>query len=114
MMNHLNLNTINLNNMNMNTMNMNTININTINMNTMNFNTINFNKTLNREKTEKDIIKTLSEFETNKKNLSFKRGVYVYGTPGSGKTEFVMRLLKEMNYDVIKYDTGYIRNKSII
>ena len=98
----------------MDPININTINLNTINLNTINLNTINFNKTLNREKTEKEIIKTLIEFETNKKNLSFKRGIYVYGTPGSGKTEFVMRLLKEMNYDVIKYDTGDIRNKSII
>ena len=103
-----------MNHINFNTTSFKTTSFNTTNCNTTSFNTINFNKTLNREKIEKDIIRTLSEFETNKKNLSFKRGIYVYGTPGSGKTEFVMRLLKEMNYDVIKYDTGDIRNKSII
>ena len=27
---------------------------------------------------------------------------------------FVMKILKEMNYDVIKYDAGDVRNKSII
>ena len=55
---------------NLNTINFNTINLNPINLNTINLNTINFNKTLNREKTEKEIIKTLIEFETNKKNIS--------------------------------------------
>ena len=87
---------------------------NNINTNNINFNNINFNKTLNREKIEKEIINTLRDFEINKKNLSYKRGIYVYGTPGSGKTKFVMRLLNEMNYDIINYDTGDIRNKSII
>ena len=33
---------------------------------------------------------------------------------GSGKTEFVMDILKDLNYDIIKYDAGDIRNKSII
>ena len=50
----------------------------------------------------------------NKNNLLFKKGIYVYGEPGIGKTEFIMNILKEMNYDVIKYDAGDIRNKSII
>jgi len=43
-----------------------------------------------------------------------KRGIYIYGAPGSGKTEFITSLLKELDYDVIKYDAGDIRNKSII
>jgi len=47
-------------------------------------------------------------------NLLFKKGIYVYGEPGTGKTEFVMNILREMEYDVIKYDAGDIRNKSII
>jgi hypothetical protein len=46
--------------------------------------------------------------------LTFKRGIYIYGAPGSGKTEFIVRLLKELNYDMVKYDAGDIRNKSII
>ena len=56
----------------------------------------------------------LINFEINKSNLSLKRGIYIYGAPGSGKTEFITSLLKELDYDVIKYDAGDIRNKSII
>ena len=50
----------------------------------------------------------------SKCNFSFKRGIYIYGAPGSGKTQFVINLLNELNYDIIKYDAGDIRNKSII
>ena len=42
------------------------------------------------------------------------RGIYVYGAPGSGKTEFVIRTIKSAGYDVIKYNVGDIRNKSVI
>jgi len=45
---------------------------------------------------------------------SFKRGVYVYGEPGIGKTCFVENILKELNYDVIKYDSSDIRNNIVI
>jgi Ni2+-binding GTPase involved in maturation of urease and hydrogenase len=53
-------------------------------------------------------------FEKDKNNMLTKRGIYVYGEPGTGKTTFVMDLLKELNYDVVRYDAGDIRNKSII
>ena len=43
-----------------------------------------------------------------------KRGIYIYGAPGSGKTHFVRCILKKLDYDVISYDAGDIRNKSII
>ena len=56
----------------------------------------------------------MREFEANKHNLLYKKGIYVYGDPGSGKTTFVTNILKEMNYDIIKYDAGDIRNTSII
>jgi hypothetical protein len=75
---------------------------------------INFNPFLGRDKTALSIKSLLRHFEQNKATLTFKRGIYIYGAPGSGKTAFVMRLLQEMNYDIIKYDAGDIRNKSII
>ena len=56
----------------------------------------------------------LQNFEENKNNLTTKRGLYIYGNPGSGKTTFIVNILKELGYDVIKYDAGDIRNKSII
>jgi len=75
---------------------------------------LDFNKILEREATAKAIKDILINFESNKSNLSLKRGIYIYGAPGSGKTEFITSLLKELDYDVIKYDAGDIRNKSII
>lgn len=75
---------------------------------------INLNQLLDREKLSQNIKNLLVDFEKNKSNLSFKRSIYIYGAPGSGKTQFVMNLLNELNYDVIKYDAGDIRNKNII
>ena len=75
---------------------------------------LNLNKILNREQQEKDIKNILKEFEANKNNLLFKKGIYVYGDPGTGKTTFVTNILKELNYDIIKYDAGDIRNTSVI
>ena len=75
---------------------------------------INYNAILNREQVSKSIKNILMQFEQNKHNFSFKRGIYIYGAPGSGKTAFVLSLLKELNYDIIKYDAGDIRNKTII
>jgi hypothetical protein len=75
---------------------------------------LNINFILKRESIYNEIKKILSNFEKNKFDLSLKRGIYIYGAPGGGKTEFITRLLKEINYDVIIYDAGDIRNKSII
>ena len=75
---------------------------------------INYNTILNRESVSNSIKSILQQFEKNKYNLSFKRGIYIYGAPGSGKTQFVMNLLYDINYDIIKYDAGDIRNKMII
>ncbi len=75
---------------------------------------INFNTALNRETVVTNITEFLSNFEKNKKNLSIKRGIYLYGAPGSGKTYFIQELLKNLGYDIITYDAGDIRNKSII
>jgi replication factor C subunit 1 len=75
---------------------------------------VNFNEILNRENEVKRVVQTLKNFETNKSELTIKKGIYVYGDPGTGKTTFVTNILKELNYDVICYDAGDIRNKSII
>jgi GTPase SAR1 family protein len=73
-----------------------------------------FNKILEREEIAMDIRNALVDFEKTKKDLLNKRGFYIYGAPGSGKTSFVMRLLKEAGYDIVRYDAGDIRNKTII
>ena len=74
---------------------------------------INYNSILNREAVSASIKTILQNFEKNKYNFSLKRGIYIYGAPGSGKTQFVINLLNELNYDIIKYDAGDIRNKTI-
>ena len=75
---------------------------------------LNFNKILDRDNLANQIKDFLINFEKNKKNLTIKRGIYLYGAPGSGKTKFINNLLQELNYDIINYDAGDIRNKSII
>lgn len=73
-----------------------------------------FNKLLDREQTANEIKTILRSFDKNCDNVLFKKGIYIYGSPGSGKTEFVTNILKDLNYDVIKYDAGDVRNKSLI
>ncbi|MHA2082278.1 MAG: AAA family ATPase [Candidatus Thorarchaeota archaeon] len=75
---------------------------------------LNINEYLHRESQASIIKKFLSDFENNKHDLQQKRGIYIYGDPGSGKTHFIKQLLTDLNYDIIKYDAGDIRNKSII
>jgi len=75
---------------------------------------INFNKILDREVIANNIYKFLRDFELNKKDLLKKRGIYIYGESGIGKTTFVKKILKKMDYDIIYYDTSDIRNKNVI
>ena len=75
---------------------------------------LNINEYLHRESQVNIIKKFLFDFENNKNDLQQKRGIYIYGDPGSGKTHFIKELLTNLNYDIIKYDAGDIRNKSII
>jgi len=75
---------------------------------------ININKLLNRDDEANKIKEILKDFEKNKHNLTTKKGIYIYGDPGTGKSTFVQKILKELDYDIIKYDAGDIRNKSII
>jgi len=74
----------------------------------------NINIILERENISNQIKTILKDFETNCKNVLFKKGIYIYGSPGCGKTIFVDQILKELNYDIIKYDAGDIRNKYMI
>jgi DNA polymerase III delta prime subunit len=75
---------------------------------------LNLNHILGREEDVLKIKSFLKEYEENKSNLLTKKGIYLYGDPGTGKTTFVTNILKELNYDIIKYDAGDVRNKSII
>jgi replication factor C subunit 1 len=35
-------------------------------------------------------------------------------SPGCGKTHFITELLESLNYDIIKYDAGDVRNKTLV
>jgi Cdc6-like AAA superfamily ATPase len=72
------------------------------------------NKILNREYISAEIKNILSNYSENCKNIQFKKGIYIYGSPGCGKTTFITDVLNELQYDMIKYDAGDIRNKSLI
>jgi Cdc6-like AAA superfamily ATPase len=75
---------------------------------------LNMNKILCREENATNIKNILLDFEKNKHNVLYKKGIYIYGDPGTGKTTFVTNILKELDYDIIKYDAGDIRNTSVI
>ena len=74
----------------------------------------NINSILERDDISKQIKKILSEFDKNYKNVDYNKGIYIYGAPGSGKTSFATNLLNELNYDIVKYDAGDVRNTSLI
>jgi SpoVK/Ycf46/Vps4 family AAA+-type ATPase len=75
---------------------------------------LNINNILDRTEISNQIKNILSNFETTKHDLSIKKGIYLYGNPGVGKTAFITGILKDMNFDIIKYDAGDVRNKTII
>ena len=75
---------------------------------------ININSILERDEIANEIKNILLSFDENHKNINFKRGIYIYGSPGCGKSKFVINILKELDYDVIKYDAGDVRNKGFI
>jgi DNA polymerase III delta prime subunit len=76
---------------------------------------LNINSFLNkRNEIEENIINILNNFNENYNKLDYKKGIYIYGAPGCGKTYFVSEILKKLDYDMIKYDAGDIRNKNLI
>ena len=77
-------------------------------------NHIDFNNILNRDSIKEEIKNLLKNFNQNKNNFSVKRGIYIYGAAGIGKTQFINNILKELDYDIVNYDAGDIRNKSVI
>jgi hypothetical protein len=73
-----------------------------------------FHKILNRDGLKKQVVDFLQYFDENKNNILTKRCIYLHGPTGSGKTKFIMNILKELSYDVINYDACDSRTKDII
>ncbi len=72
------------------------------------------NEILDRNSIAIEIKQILNDFDQNCSTLTYKKGIYIYGSPGCGKTHFITNLLKELDYDIIQYDAGDVRNKSLI
>lgn len=80
----------------------------------MNIDTINMNAILERTPIETEITAILQNFPEKCKDIQYKKGIYIYGAPGTGKTHFITNLLKKLDYDVIRFDAGDVRNKTMI
>ena len=55
---------------------------------------LNINTLLDRDNEYNLMKNILINFEKNKQNLLTKKGIYIYGSPGNGKTTFVVNILK--------------------
>ena len=73
---------------------------------------LDWNEILNRTTQAEEIKTILKNIDIS--DIHSKRGVYLYGNSGIGKTIFMKNILKEMNYNIIYYDVGDIKNKSIL
>jgi hypothetical protein len=75
---------------------------------------LDLNSILNRNDLSQMLKDALMRFDYNKTEDNTNKGIYVYGSTGIGKTIFVTNVLKELNYDVIKYDASDNRSSTII
>ena len=73
-----------------------------------------YSELLERTSIQDQITELLNSFDSEFSNIAYKKGIYIYGSSGTGKTEFVMRLLEKLDYDVVKFDAGDVRNKALI
>ena len=76
--------------------------------------TLNINQILQRDIIAEQIKTVLDGYAEKCEDPNFKRGIYIYGPPGCGKTRFVLDLLKTIHLDAVKYDAGDVRNKNMI
>ena len=73
-----------------------------------------YNKVLNRAVMSESIKKLILGFKYHHQDTDYKRGIYIYGHSGVGKTMFIRQILNELNYDIIELNAGDLRNKSVI
>ena len=71
-------------------------------------NEININEIFDRENISNEIKNILLNFDENCKNLMFKKGIYIYGSPGCGKTQFIMNLLGAIEYAKQAIKEGFL------
>jgi hypothetical protein len=73
---------------------------------------MNYTHFLGRTETETAIKTLLQQFPVVDKCC--KRNIYIRGKSGVGKTCFITRILEEMNYDVVHYETSETKNNTTI
>ena len=73
-----------------------------------------YNKVLSRAVMSNSIKNLIRGFKENHCDTNYKRGIYIYGHSGVGKTVFIRQILNELNYDIIELNAGDLRNKSVI
>lgn len=69
---------------------------------------------MTRAETQQSILQHLAAFEADKQNALQKRGFYICGEAGIGKTQFVIDLLEQAGYDVVVYTSCDVRNKDLV
>ena len=73
---------------------------------------IDLNTLLERNDLAKQIEDLLYKI-THSDELNIKKGIYISGPSGIGKTTFIVNLLKKLNYEIIYYDNS-CKNKNFI
>lgn len=73
-----------------------------------------FNVIMGRTVLANQIADFLKRFQEIKTDVEQKKGVYIYGSSGIGKTQFVLSIIRKMGYDPILYDAGDMRNKAFV
>ena len=73
-----------------------------------------FNEILGRTEIANQIADFLTRFQEIRQDIDQKKGVYLYGASGIGKTQFILSIIRKMGYDPILYDAGDVRNKTFM
>lgn len=73
-----------------------------------------YTASLGRSEIKIEIQNMLEVIQDTRNDLTKKRCVYLYGDTGVGKTTFIMNILKELDYDIVRYDAGDVRNKNVV
>lgn len=75
---------------------------------------LNMNSLLGRTELAERITGILMGALSAKGDLTVRKGLYISGKPGCGKTRFISDILDNAGLDMVSFDAGDIRNKSVI
>lgn len=75
---------------------------------------MNYNESFKRDNIIQPILHFLNTFDNEKSSSNIKRGLYLYGKHGIGKTSFICDLLRDHHYQIIHYNSCDTFNKDFI